>query len=185
MTLIDRRSKWFQSTLPVGGATVDIQKIIEKLTVSIHAPRGGSDQQAVSGVVRGDVSIHAPRGGSDVPEWCLPYLVRRFNPRSPWGERLAAQSMKRQDGIVSIHAPRGGSDSRQMQRSGGNFKFQSTLPVGGATTGNSTLFITPVVSIHAPRGGSDASLIWFFSCSDSFNPRSPWGERQSLFKVGT
>ena len=78
----------FQSTLPVGGATENTQSAWAPTTISIHAPRGGSDyllgqslQQVIifqstlpvggatkigadTGTV-GKISIHAPRGGSD------------------------------------------------------------------------------------------------------------------------
>ena len=57
---------FFQSTLPVRGATTDSITGWETVRISIHAPRAGSD---------GDgrtiehwlaiISIHAPRAGSD------------------------------------------------------------------------------------------------------------------------
>ena len=56
----------FQSTLPVRGATM--AKILGELypSISIHAPRAGSDggnaKYAGSDL---DISIHAPRAGSD------------------------------------------------------------------------------------------------------------------------
>ena len=37
------RERRFQSTLPVGGATAEMQERAAKLQISIHAPRGGSD----------------------------------------------------------------------------------------------------------------------------------------------
>ena len=55
----------FQSTLPVGGATLGGNRIPISVSISIHAPRGGSDTSCV-------------------------FLWRTksyFNPRSPWGER--------------------------------------------------------------------------------------------------
>ena len=55
----------FQSTLPVGGATKTSLHTVFQVTISIHAPRGGSDAHAAP----------APRRRRD------------FNPRSPWGER--------------------------------------------------------------------------------------------------
>ena len=55
----------FQSTLPVGGATLMFRLACLDPIISIHAPRGGSDQ----------VRIEARDQG-----W-------NFNPRSPWGER--------------------------------------------------------------------------------------------------
>ena len=124
----------FQSTLPVGGATELAADWFERFIVSIHAPRGGSDVRCILG----------SRGS------------RRFNPRSPWGERLAAARPR--------DAP---------------VEFQSTLPVGGATQlRRRWLWLETSfnprspwgerhgkhpaarpqgsgVSIHAPRGGSD------------------------------
>ena len=55
----------FQSTLPVGGATIDSADFVIMSSISIHAPRGGSDSFSQ---FRTPVHIH-------------------FNPRSPWGER--------------------------------------------------------------------------------------------------
>ena len=57
------------------------------------------------------ISIHAPRGGSDKRKrveisWKFPY----FNPRSPWGERLEHLEAFGVASDISIHAPRGGSD---------------------------------------------------------------------------
>ena len=57
--------KLFQSTLPVGGATLSSISFLLQMHISIHAPRGGSDR-------------YAP--------WCFHY-GKYFNPRSPWGER--------------------------------------------------------------------------------------------------
>ena len=57
----------FQSTLPVGGATRQADRQQQASLISIHAPRGGSDDTA-------DGAQHRP------PD---------FNPRSPWGERPA------------------------------------------------------------------------------------------------
>ena len=60
----------FQSTLPVGGATLTYRN--EDL------PRG--------------ISIHAPRGGSDPINIGNVFTYPNFNPRSPWGERLCSYS---------------------------------------------------------------------------------------------
>jgi len=103
------------------------------------------------------VSIHAPRVGSDHLVEFFPQAGRRFNPRSPCGERLIGR-LKRfssQDD-VSIHAPRVGSDYTTSLIITTSFTvFQSTLPVWGATLRSS-------------------SRCFCFSC---FNPRSPCGER--------
>ena len=38
----------FQSTLPVGGATLFTTSIFRSILISIHAPRGGSDKSQYS-----------------------------------------------------------------------------------------------------------------------------------------
>ena len=56
----------FQSTLPVWGATFSSLKKLFTMSISIHAPRVGSDcAGGISGQVPVDISIHAPRVGSD------------------------------------------------------------------------------------------------------------------------
>ena len=80
----------FQSTLPVGGATGHRGRELYPVDISIHAPRGGSDRLTVLSVTGGRrISIHAPRGGSD--------LFRAGKQPIPFS--------------ISIHAPRGGSDN--------------------------------------------------------------------------
>ena len=100
----------FQSTLPVGGATLPYLLKLLGIDISIHAPRGGSDQEWESSYSQGTY----------------------FNPRSPWGERLTRQLVSFGKSrfqstlpvggatnpgahglfitFISIHAPRGGSD---------------------------------------------------------------------------
>ena len=55
----------FQSTLPVGGATSELDATGLQYNISIHAPRGGSDATILIAFVHSAY----------------------FNPRSPWGER--------------------------------------------------------------------------------------------------
>ena len=82
------RTSQFQSTLPVGEATMMISRpsssamnfnprfpwgkrqgnefiSISSYYISIHASRGGSDRRGLSGVWLWVISIHASRGGSD------------------------------------------------------------------------------------------------------------------------
>ena len=58
---------------------------VPAITISIHAPHGGSDQRSVSKSACATISIHAPHGGSD------------REPRDGW-----------QIPSISIHAPHGG-----------------------------------------------------------------------------
>ena len=127
------RRKQFQSTLPVGGATLVSMYSVGPKMISIHAPRGGSDMFTVDKFLGVNISIHAPRGGSDSPRYIGCTFRQNFNPRSPWGER-------------PVGAVPG-------TRSAG---FQSTLPVGGATLHSMNRYYATAISIHAPRGGSDS-----------------------------
>ena len=168
----------FQSTLPVGGATLHLFSVFAQLGISIHAPRGGSDVPSLI--------------------WELPPVD--FNPRSPWGERLLVSTLTPGPRVISIHAPRGGSDGLFYvgvsqhnyfnprspwgeRRRGSNslrslFIFQSTLPVGGATYEDLHKHHQNRISIHAPRGGSDRRGRPVLGLHRNFNPRSPWGERR-------
>ena len=125
---------------------------------------------------RRTISIHAPRVGSDKSVQEIFYPAMYFNPRSPCGERRdlshaadAQQSFQSTLPVwgatllpfgrnptrdVSIHAPRVGSDF-----------------------GMDDLFDRYEVSIHAPRVGSDFSRRRRKRSVHSFNPRSPCGER--------
>ena len=123
------------------------------------------------------ISIHAPRTGSDragkqsrLPCWY-------FNPRSPHGERQSVTHAEPITHAISIHAPRTGSDSLSLlaRDSSGDFNprsphgerrnspfvcfrfstFQSTLPARGATRRAADLSTGKRISIHAPRTGSD------------------------------
>ena len=56
---------FFQSTLPVRGATTDSITGWETVRISIHAPRAGSDRQIKHYRAGFRISLHAPRAGSD------------------------------------------------------------------------------------------------------------------------
>ena len=55
----------FLSTLPARGATVQTDKAFMQQTISIHAPREGSDLDGGFVWISSHISIHAPREGSD------------------------------------------------------------------------------------------------------------------------
>ena len=146
----------FQSTLPVRGATKNLPKFINAGTISIHAPRAGSDASK-----RRYIS-----------------LTKNFNPRSPCGERPSMMTWFNQIAefqstlpvrgatcfddnfkpvaVISIHAPRAGSDNL--------CRCPRSRPQG--------------ISIHAPRAGSDQRRLTKTTAKTYFNPRSPCGERR-------
>ena len=147
----------FQSTLPVRGATPGNFSAKALAVISIHAPRTGSDHAVVVGpqgfvisihaprtgsdlvhfgggfVGEVPISIHAPRTGSDFATRFVSAFVSYFNPRSPYGERLAVRAVLLAQQV-----------------------FQSTLPVRGATGIVRRLTPLECISIHAPRTGSDS-----------------------------
>ena len=125
-----------------------------------------------------DISIHAPRGGSDVRALLLTLGHHDFNPRSPWGERLLKGSVHIAIAIFQSTLPVGGA-TRTSSAGSLNEGFQSTLPVGGATLRRADTIRCMQISIHAPRGGSDWDNGSLADLLQDFNPRSPWGERQS------
>ena len=128
--------------------------------------------------VRISISIHAPRGGSDYRQVAAQRRRRDFNPRSPWGERQDKPPNYRRADIFQSTLPVGGATAPAHNLCGAKLKFQSTLPVGGATVlrdngievaeyfnprspwgerrhAQVSGHRLPVISIHAPRGGSD------------------------------
>ena len=145
----------FQSTLPVGGATHAFCRCIQIRNISIHAPRGGSDnsrcawraaRESFQSTLPVGGATHAKDGENVIRVHFNPrspwgerlripggqHGCSDFNPRSPWGERLVKAYCFRMMILISIHAPRGGSDIMRFV--------------------NSWL---SRISIHAPRGGSD------------------------------
>ena len=104
------KSVYFNPRSPWGERPGDGVDVVRGSVISIHAPRGGSDDMDFLSKLKQDISIHAPRGGSDqlVEKW--QYHLFYFNPRSPWGERHRSRAWADRMLLISIHAPRGGSD---------------------------------------------------------------------------
>ena len=150
-----RYSIQFQSTLPARGATERFRRVLQAMSISIHAPRTGSDTKgtiqarlntiisihaprtgsdkaSINSRLSDLISIHAPRTGSDADIHVLhPFLIY-FNPRSPHGERPFRLYFRGNRLGISIHAPRTGSD----------WRFAHVVNSDN-------------ISIHAPRTGSD------------------------------
>ena len=125
------------------------------VTISIHAPRTGSDEHLRRYIILCDISIHAPRTGSD--DAIIDYQsagFTDFNPRSPHGERhfiCCPYNPKRL--FQSTLPARGATGADELEATGG--LFQSTLPARGATTWGAKKYASEDISIHAPRTGSD------------------------------
>ena len=175
---LKRLSSPFQSTLPARGATAfrQLQRLLQ--TISIHAPRTGSDRCGAAHCclsrrfqstlpARGATSRPAtansrrifqstlPARGATKPSITSTPSPSNFNPRSPHGERRARDCGSCRRLGISIHAPRTGSDVLLLSHWKCYLRFQSTLPARGATGVTTTQEMLESISIHAPRTGSD------------------------------
>ena len=148
-------SRHFNPRSPHGERRSRLFCRIYTFTISIHAPRTGSDivRDGLRGSV-GAISIHAPRTGSDRMERQRRSLVHNFNPRSPHGERLLPSDRLSSATSISIHAPRTGSDGRSATA-----RISRHISIHAPRTGSDTIKnidkIEMLISIHAPRTGSD------------------------------
>ncbi len=123
----------FQSTLPVRGATAADIAGGEGVVFQSTLPVRGATSGIMWAAFPSSISIHAPRAGSDAPGQRHPNSFQNFNPRSPCGERHPRWVVKGGWAKISIHAPRAGSDDQAQGTSLDSQVFQSTLPVRGAT----------------------------------------------------
>ena len=107
------------------------------------------------------------------------HSVLNFNPRSPYGERLASIHLT---SLLRDFNPRSPYGERLRWRgvSQRNRQFQSTLPLRGATVRAGRHFPGRRISIHAPLTGSDIIQSIKKNDRQNFNPRSPYGERLQL-----
>ena len=166
-----------------------------------RSPCGERRCRSVGVAVHGSISIHAPRAGSDLFQRMEKGSYLYFNPRSPCGERHSVLqtllttalfqstlpvrgatlllTVEVQKNSISIHAPRAGSDvscyavlfnridfnprspcgerPKIYNRISRKERFQSTLPVRGATAYSEGYTDGSNISIHAPRAGSDTA----------------------------
>ena len=150
----------FQSTLPARGATYLNEKNAVAIVISIHAPRTGSDTASatVSPVGNKFQSTLPARGATRRQRYRRRPLID-FNPRSPPGERPAADGIYTHDDDFNPRSPHGERHHRRP-RIHAPARFQSTLPARGATTLSNQ-------AGHMP----------------DFNPRSPHGERLDGFNL--
>ena len=174
-----------------------------EISISIHAPRVGSDS------CRPGVYVQWVSFQSTLPVWgatqlfeVFPPSSQYFNPRSPCGERPARCAALPRWNVFQSTLPVWGATAA-IYAAGvdtGNFNprspcgerpftdnwlfllalFQSTLPVWGATRWSDGRNGEMPISIHAPRVGSDIRDLANIEFLVYFNPRSPCGERLPL-----
>ena len=167
----------FQSTLPVWGATNPSNAKACFSTISIHAPRVGSDFAHVfSSIFVMYFNPRSPCGERRITSR-TGLTGRYFNPRSPCGERLRFLPPSVQRRTFQSTLPVWGA-TQILPFLFLLSKFQSTLPVWGATSRYPEGCRGIEISIHAPRVGSDSCAVEKPKPHCDFNPRSPCGERR-------
>ena len=79
----------FQSTHPARGATRPVLQDAPPLSISIHAPRKGCDQEHFQGeIILPDFNPRTPQGVRQIYSNYIVLYVYNFNPRTPQGVRL-------------------------------------------------------------------------------------------------
>jgi len=76
------KGQWFQSTLPVKGATRAVWYLSRVNRFQSTLPVKGATEGASTPSYTAKVSIHAPGEGSDLGNMPSPEASGRFNPRS-------------------------------------------------------------------------------------------------------
>ena len=168
----------FQSTLPARGATADCG--IGRFVAVNFNPRSPHGERRHYRRAEGNsksISIHAPRTGSDrkangnVTD--LPY----FNPRSPHGERRRQYQLLSERAYFNPRSPHGERPSQRLLKRSRRSLFQSTLPARGATVRAVRAFrCCPYFNPRSPHGERQDAIPSVTGEKD-FNPRSPHGER--------
>ena len=192
----------FQSTLPVRGATRRPKRTYQRdETISIHAPRAGSDglRDGADDQRRKFQSTLPVRGATSRRQ--ARRSTSRFQSTLPVRGATTSLFDCRTPIHISIHAPRAGSDSIALLRS----VLLQTISIHAPRAGSDCMVKMTTsgfdISIHAPRAGSDAycrkalRLVGGFQSTlpvrgatgntglpgtnaKNFNPRSPCGERR-------
>ena len=192
----------FLSTLPARGATKDATPSASSSSISIHAPREGSDVSPLPELyVQPAFLSTLPARGATGAVGLTRRLSFDFYPRSPRGERPRRGRTGRPDRPISIHAPREGSDSGHRAAAGRPKLISIHAPREGSDGCHPGQKRRRKISIHAPREGSDWPAPASSTCSCPFlstlpargattaaavsggiylhfYPRSPRGERR-------
>ena len=189
----------FQSALPARGATVDEGRVTGDADVSIRAPRAGSDHDLDAGVeppvvfqsalpargataeihrrgIREGVSIRAPRAGSDHRSLAPVRRRRRFNPRSPRGERRPSPVGLRTGYGFNPRSPRGERPWCPAPLRPARPGFNPRSPRGERPGKRGCHAVNAGFNPRSPRG-ERRSRPASSTVRRCFNPRSPRGER--------
>ena len=132
------------------------------LSISIHAPRTGSDRAASSACHSDKISIHAPRTGSDGKATDMTCPTLSFQSTLPArGATRTATHKRRRERFQSTLPARGATFCWSRSRLAGRH-FNPRSPHGERLKADDFPALVVRISIHAPRTGSD--------CWRRFNP---------------
>ena len=196
----------FNPRAPYGARRRGVRNIVDRASISIHAPRTGRDAHLhtdSTGVIA--ISIHAPRTGRDIcgGKSMSKYIIFQST-RPVRGATVGKFLIEFRDSLfqstrpvrgatmntyqlfwvtikISIHAPRTGRDASVSSTS----KIRKGISIHAPRTGRdatlSGLCEGYCISIHAPRTGRDPSEFVTPRGEQYFNPRAPYGARQGMY----
>ena len=169
----------FQSTPSVGRATIELDGQLRDKDISIHALRGEGDTGEYRGTLGEIISIHALRGEGDRIFWNQAWYVIGISIHALRGEGDEYASLVGMQNCISIHALRGEGDQSRLSALRRLLLFQSTPSVGRATEAMSNT--SPLSKFQSTPSVGRATLdrVSVPLVPQHFNPRPPWGGRQS------
>ena len=142
--------------------------------ISIHAPHTGRDHGLQRQLLRqeGFQSTRPIRGATPFL-YTLPLPRLYFNPRAPYGARLAASQIAPPTTVhFNPRAPYGArrpSRCRCLHRG----YFNPRAPYGARHTKNVLSLYSSSISIHAPHTGRDGAKHNYYICSNKFQSTRP------------
>ena len=213
-----------------GRDDLDFYAVLDVHNISIHAPHTGRDShsvkrlQAMDGFqstrpIRGATvtgkmggtsyafqSTRPIRGATQQPER-REHHPTHFNPRAPYGARLACFLAADDVSRISIHAPHTGRDQPDKESRNEYTHFNPRAPYGARQAVSSETVVQREISIHAPHTGRDEmeTLATRFCTTFQstrpirgathvtrgnvvdvlhFNPRAPYGARRAKPRKG-
>ena len=194
----------FNPRAPCGARRIFSGTLLDKVFISIHAPRAGRDEINQTTNKKEDQHFN-PRAPSGARLLCIGRgdRVDGFQSTRPVRGATHSRFSSIQWRFISIHAPRAGRDTLDkigslhishfnprapcgarrlpFPRRWTRQRFQSTRPVRGATFFGFQPPVINLISIHAPRAGRDEAIQNEVTFRGNFNPRAPCGARQQKY----
>ena len=174
---------YFNPRSPCGERRFLPRNLVEITSISIHAPRVGSDCSAFGGIGT------ATTFQSTLPVWGATSRVSlrslsttHFNPRSPCGERPQFGTSWVSASDFNPRSPCGERPVLQDKKDMYINLFQSTLPVWGATGSPYSVRVTWTYFNPRSPCGERPVGVCSLPMGSHFNPRSPCGERRQSFE---